>query len=75
MRSIKPGRGPSGMGAIVSVILVIFGIGWTIMAVRAGAPVFFPIFGVLFVILGIVQAVYHFKNATGKNRYSAFDIT
>ena len=75
MRSIKPGRGQSGIGAIVSVILVIFGIGWTIMAVRAGAPVFFPIFGVLFVILGIVQAVYHFKNATGKNRYSAFDIT
>lgn len=75
MRSIKPGRGQSGIGAIVSVILVIFGIFWTIMAVKAGAPVFFPIFGVFFVLLGIIQAVYHFRNATGKNRYSAFDIT
>ena len=75
MRSIKPGRGPSGMGALGSIIAVIFGIFWTIMAVSMGAPVFFPIFGILFVILGIVQAVYHFKNATGKNRYSAFDIT
>ena len=26
------------------------------------------------VIIGIVQAVYNFKNATGKNRYSSFDI-
>ena len=75
MRSIKPGRGPSGMGALGSIIAVIFGIFWTIMAVSMGAPTFFPIFGILFVILGIVQAVYHFKNATGKNRYSAFDIT
>ena len=55
MKSVKPGRGPSAMGAL-------------------GAPIFFPIFGVLFIIIGIVQAVYHFKNATGENRYSAFDI-
>ena len=24
--------------------------------------------------MGVVQAVYHFKNAAGKERYSAFDI-
>ena len=40
-----------------------------------GRPFFFPLFGVVFIIMGIVQAVYHFKNATSKNRYSAFDIT
>ena len=28
----------------------------------------------LFVIVGIVQAVYNLKNAAGKKRYSAFDI-
>lgn len=39
-----------------------------------GAPISFSIFGVLFVIVGIVQAVYNFKNAAGKKRYSAFDI-
>ena len=74
MKSIKPGRGPSAMGAMGSVVAIIFGIFWTIMAASMGAPVFFPIFGVIFVLLGVVQAVYHFKNATGKERFSEFDI-
>ena len=74
MRSIKPGRGPSGMNFIGSIIVIVFGIFWTIMAASMGAPIFFPIFGVIFVIAGIAQAVYHFRNATGKNRYSSFDI-
>ena len=75
MKSIKPGRGPSGLGFIGSVFGIIFGIFWTIMAASMGAPAFFPIFGVIFIIMGIVQAVYNYKNATGKNRYSSFDIT
>ena len=74
MKSIKPGRGPSAMGAMGSVAAVIFGIFWTIMAASMGAPVFFPIFGVIFILLGVVQAVYHFKNAAGKDRFSEFDI-
>ena len=45
------------------------------MAASMGAPAFFPIFGVIFIIMGIVQAAYNYKNATGKNRYSSFDIT
>lgn len=75
MKSIKPGRGPSAMGAFGSAIAVIFGIFWTIAAVSMGAPGFFPLFGVLFIIVGVVQVLYNLKNATGKNRYSAFDIT
>ena len=74
MKSVKPGRGPSAMGAVGSVIAVIFGIFWTIGAASMGAPPLFPLFSVVFVILGIVQAVYNFKNATGENRYSSFDI-
>ena len=74
MKHIKPGRGPSAMGALGSVIAVVFGIFWTVSAASMGAPISFSIFGVLFVIVGIVQAVYNFKNAAGKNRYSAFDI-
>ena len=74
MKSVKPGRGPSAMGAAGSIIAVIFGIFWTIAAASMGAPGIFPLFGVLFVILGIVQTVYNLKNATGKNRYSSFDI-
>lgn len=75
MKSIKPGRGPSAMGAMGSVAGVIFGIIWTVAAASMGAPVFFPLFGILFILIGIVQAVYNFKNATGENRFSEFDIT
>lgn len=75
MKSIKPGRGPSAMGAWGAVVAVVFGIFWTIAAAGMGAPAIFPIFGVLFILTGIGVGVYHFKNATGKNRYSAFDIT
>lgn len=74
MKSIKRGRGPSAMGAVGSLFSAIFGVIWTIAAASMGAPVFFWLFGVVFVILGIVQAIYNFKNATGENRYSEFDI-
>ena len=75
MRHIKPGRGPSAMGAVSSAVAVIFGIFWTITAASMGAPGFFPLFGVLFIIIGIIQVIYNLKNATGKNRFSQFDIT
>lgn len=74
MKSIKRGRGPSAMGAVVSLFAAVFGIIWTFAAASLGAPAFFCLFGVVFVILGIVQAIYNFKNATGENRYSEFDI-
>ena len=74
MKSIQPGRGPSMMGAAGAVFAVIFGIIWTFAAAGMGAPFFFPLFGLVFIGMGIASAVYHFKNATGKNRYSAYDI-
>ncbi|MBE5396694.1 zinc ribbon domain-containing protein [Brevibacillus borstelensis] len=82
MKSIKPGRGPSAMGAAGSIFAVIFGIFWTIMAfvITQDSPfpvvgIIFPAFGLLFIGMGIAQAVYHYKNATGKERMSLFDIT
>ena len=82
MKSIKPGRGPSGMSFIGSIAAVIFGVIWTAVAFSMaasfpfdGITAIFPLFGIIFVIVGIVQAVYHYKNATGKYRYSLFDIT
>lgn len=82
MKSIKPGRGPSGMNFIGSIIAIVFGIFWTIIAasITANSPfgmigTIFPLFGILFIIVGIAQAVYNYKNATGKNRYSIIDIT
>lgn len=75
MKSIKPGRAPSMMGGFAAVFGVLFGIIWTLVAANMGAPGFFPLFGVVFILFGIVLAVYNFKNATSKNRFSAFDIT
>ena len=75
MKSIKPGRGPSAMGAMGSVVMGIFGVFWTITAVSMGAPAMFPFFGVIFIIIAIVQGIYHYQNATSKNRMSVYDIT
>lgn len=80
MKSIKPGRGPSGMGFIGALFAAIFGVFWTIMAFSMTRGfgiigVIFPLFGILFVGLGIAQAVFHYRNATGKSRYSMYDIT
>lgn len=72
MKSIKPGRGPSFMGGVTSIAVGVFGVVWTIIAATLFWP--FAIFGLVFIGIAIMQAVYHFKNATGKNRYSAFDI-
>lgn len=69
------------MGAAGSIVVAIFGIFWTIMAftITRDAPFpigfIFPAAGILFVGFGIFQAVYHYKNATSKQRMSLFDIT
>jgi hypothetical protein len=105
MKSIKPGRGPSGMAFVGSIIAVVFGILWTVLASSivnfgrgsmssfggfgdfdmpgamfstSGPPdiiaTIFPLFGVLFVIAGIASAVYNYKNARGRDRFSIIDI-
>ena len=75
MKSVKPGRGPSAMSAWGSVVAALFGVFWIVAALQMGAPWIVPAFGVLFIISAAAGAVYHYKNATGKNRRSAFDIT
>ena len=75
MKSIKPGRGPSMMSGISSILVGVFGVAWTIGAVSMGAGGLFAVFGLVFVAMAVVSAVYNFKNATSKNRYSSFDIT
>lgn len=74
MKSVKPGRGPSFMGGIMSVFVGLFGVVWTVVAASGGAGPF-ALFGIIFVAIAVIQAIYNFKNATGKNRYSSFDIT
>lgn len=74
MKSIKPGRAPSMMGGFMGIAVAMFGVIWTIAAASAGGGLF-ALFGVVFVIIAIATSVYNFKNATSKNRYSAYDIT
>lgn len=73
MKSIKPGRGPSMMGGVVGIFMIGFGILWTVFVSRING--IFALFGVFWTGVAIAITVYNFKNATGKNRYSAFDIT
>jgi len=72
MKSIKPGRGPSMMGGVVGIFMILFGIFWTAMAAQAGGIV--ALFGVIWTCIAVANTVYNFKNATGKNRYSSYDI-
>nr|MDD6336578.1 zinc ribbon domain-containing protein [bacterium] len=74
MRSIKPGRGPSMMGAVMGAAAGIFGVIWTVAAARMGVGLM-AAFGVVFILIAIATTVYQFKNAVGKHRYSQFDIT
>lgn len=75
MKSVKPGRGPSFMGGVSSIGAAVFGVIWTAVALSSGAGVLFALFGVVFIGMAIVQAVYNFRNAAGENRYSVVDIT
>ncbi|MFZ4682282.1 MAG: SHOCT domain-containing protein [Terrimicrobiaceae bacterium] len=82
MHSIKPGRGPSALGAFAGIFAVIFGLLWTVLAfaLTRSFPIpvvgiVFPLFGVAFVIMGIVNVLYNLRNATAKERYSVIDIT
>ena len=77
------------MSAVGGIIAVVFGIFWTIMAftitreAKSISPndatnivaIVFPLFGVVFVIAGVVGIVYNIYNAAGKKRFSLFDIT
>lgn len=63
------------MGGIGAVFVAFFGVIWTILAATMGAPGFFVLFGIGFIILAVIQGVYHFRNAMGQNRFSVFDIT
>ena len=74
MKSIKPGRGPSMMGGVMGIFAAVFGVIWTVSASAMGGGLF-ALFGLVFIGIAVMITVYNFKNATSKNRYSAYDIT
>ena len=65
-----PGRVSSVLGG---VLIAGFGTVWTIGAAGMGAPFFFPLFGVIFVLVGIGMSAYSFvkadQYAEALNRY------
>lgn len=73
MKSIKPGRGPSKLGAVGSVFGAAFGVFWCIVAGAMGAWFMIP-FGLIFIGFAIYNAIYHHHNATAEDRYSVVDI-
>lgn len=73
MKSIKPGRGPSKMGAVGGFAAALFGIFWCIMAGAMGAWFMIP-FGIIFIGMAVYNAVYNHHNATSEDRYSIIDI-
>ncbi len=73
MKSIKPGRGPSFMSGVIGIFMIGFGLLWTVLAAQASGIM--ALFGILWTGVAIATTVYNFKNATGKNRYSQYDIT
>lgn len=80
MKSIKRGRGPSFRSGIGGIFVALFGVIWIIgaSAITQGAGIFgviFPLFGVIFVIAAVAGAIYDFRNASAKNRFSEYDIT
>lgn len=75
MYSVKPGRGPSLMGGVGAIAAAAFGVIWTIGATSVGAPPFFALFGLVFILIAVAGAVFNFYNATARNRMSTFDIT
>lgn len=72
--SVKRGRTRSAQGVAGGIFGMIFGIIWTVGALSVGAPWFFGLFGICFVAMIGYNTYISYKNATGENRYSEFDI-
>lgn len=72
MKSVKPGRGPSMMGGVAGIFMIIIGVGWTVAAFQLHWLM--ALFGICWTGIAVGNTIYNFKNAKGKNRYSAYDI-
>ena len=73
MKSIKPGRAPSLLSGVIGIIMVLFGIFWTVMASDFGGIMM--VFGVLWTLIALIITIFNIKNGTAKKRYSMYDIT
>ena len=74
MKSVKRGRAHSMRSGVGGVFAAIFGVIWMIAALSMGAPPIFPLFGLIFIGFAVSNAIFDFKNAASKQRYSEYDI-
>lgn len=72
MKHIKRGRGPSMLGGVSGLFMIVIGIAWTILAGQVHWIM--AVFGLCWTGIAVTNTVYNFKNAKRKNRYSEFDI-
>ena len=73
--SVKRGRSHSAFGGVAALLVGAGGVVWTAGAASMGAPPFFVIFGIIFVLIALVGAAGNFHDTTAKRRFSVFDIT
>lgn len=73
MKSVKQGRESHFMSAVVSGLAVIFGLGWTFFVMSSGGGAF-GLFGLVFVLIGILNVIRGLRGAFSKNRPSEYDI-
>lgn len=80
MKNVKRKRGPSFLSFLGSLAAIIFGVLWTVLAyvgtssLRATDGTMkivgyaFPIFGIIFILMGIFEATYNFKRAMSQKK-------
>lgn len=73
--SVKPGRGPSLMGAVGGVVSIFALLIILSLIAKSGAPKEFLMFGGLMLVMAVIGVIYNLVNATTKNRMSHLDIT
>lgn len=67
------GREPSFIGGVMGIVAALFGLFWTFTVLSNGGGMF-GLFGLLFVGIGVLNAVRNFRNAFSKKRRSEFDV-
>lgn len=90
MYSVKPGRGPSLLGTVVTAGMAVFGVIFLVGSNAAmshvadvggmsGPPPAFRLIWtagcILFILVALAMSVYNFVNFKNKNRMSVIDIT
>lgn len=79
MTNYKHDQESSGFLLMSSIVFIVFGLIWTVSAIRMasdapfGMGIVFIVLGIIFVIVGVVQGVLYFLRAFGKKGLPLFN--